>query len=152
MDTSAWLQRVHEVHRGHDFQEAVRIRLGCTPTPARQSRGGRKVKVKCKCGYGIASLGHIIQCCPLTHGLHILRHNQIVSYLDVVHETPLETSSGLQKCDLLVIDEVVNVINVQIRADIMVGNLDTFSLTIPRRGSVASNLSSMLRTKLSIVI
>ena len=35
---SAWLHRVHEVYRRHDFHEAVRVRLGCTPTPARQSR------------------------------------------------------------------------------------------------------------------
>ena len=39
---SSWLCRVHEVHRGHDFLEAVRVRLGCVPTPARQLRGGRK--------------------------------------------------------------------------------------------------------------
>ena len=32
---SAWLHRVHVVHCRHDFPEAVRVRLGCTPTPAR---------------------------------------------------------------------------------------------------------------------
>ena len=57
---SSWLRKVHEVHRGYDFQEAVRVRLGCVPTPVRQSRGGRAVKTKGKCGSGVASLGHIV--------------------------------------------------------------------------------------------
>ena len=125
---SSWLREVHEVHCGYDFQEAVRIHLGCVPTPVRQSRGGRKVKTKCKCGSGVASLGHIMQNSPLTHGLRVLRHNQVVYYLtqcwrkrskiDVVHEPHLETSSSLQKPYLLIIDEKsVYVVDVQVRAE-----------------------------------
>ena len=126
---SAWLRQVHEVHRGHDFQEAVRVRLGCVPTPVRQSRGGRTVKIQCKCGNGIASLGHIIQNCPITHGLRVHRHDEVTKYLfhcwrkrskyvDVVREPRLETSAGLQKPDLLVVEkESVYVVDVQIRAD-----------------------------------
>ena len=68
---SSCLRRVHEIHRGHDFQEAVRVRLGCIPTPARLSRGGCIVQVQCKCDRGNASLEHISQTCPLIHGLHL---------------------------------------------------------------------------------
>ena len=126
---------IYIVHLGYDFQEVVRIRL-CGPQLLLVNLGGRKVKVKCKCRYGRASLGHIVQSCPLSHGRRVLRHDQIFSYLDrcrrqrklnVLREPRLETSSGLRKLDLLVIDEkVVNVIDVQIRADSRVGNMHTF--------------------------
>ena len=46
---------------------------------------------------------------------------------DVVREPRLETSAGLQKPDLLVVDgKSVNVIDVQIQADSRSGNLDVF--------------------------
>ena len=45
----------------------------------------------------------------------------------MVREPHLKTSSGLQKSNLLVIDEkLLNVIDVQIQADSMVDNLDAF--------------------------
>ena len=44
---SSWHRRVHEVHMGHNFQEAVRVRVGCVPTPVRQSTGGCNVAVRC---------------------------------------------------------------------------------------------------------
>ena len=128
---SAWQRKVHEVHRGHDFQEAVRVRLGCVPTP---------LIVRCKCANGSASLGHIVQ---ITHGLRVHRHDDVTKYLfhcrgkrnkyiDVVREPRLETSVGLQKPDLLVFDkESVYVVDVQIRADSKGGNLDAFYLSLP---------------------
>ena len=112
--------------------------MGCVPTPVRQSRGGRTARVKCKCGNGSASLGHIVQNCPITHGLRVHRHDDVTKYLfhcwrkrnkyiDVVREPRLETSVGLQKPDLLVVDkESVYVVDVQIRADSKGGNLDAF--------------------------
>ena len=48
-------------------------------------------------------------------------------YVDVVREPRLETTVGLQKPDLLVVDkESVYVVDMQIRADSKGGNLDAF--------------------------
>ena len=118
----------------HDFQEAVKVRLGCVPTSTWQSRGSHKVQTKCKCANVRVSLGHMAQPCPTMHGFWIKWHDKILDYLShcwkawgltVLKEPRFEISAGLQKLDLLVhkADNAI-VVDEEIRTDCSIGSED----------------------------
>ncbi|CAE1319038.1 unnamed protein product [Acanthosepion pharaonis] len=79
---NSWLDHAPTNLAGHDFQEAVRVPLGCMGTPSWLSRGGRNVDSICKCGSNARmSLPHIVQACSIVGGLRIKRHNNVVLYV-----------------------------------------------------------------------
>ena len=112
---------------GKDFVNSMKVRLGCLETPVRQSRGGRPVDTKCKCGGDKGASGqHIIQGCPVTHGLRVRRHVNIVKYIertakcdgrDIIREARVMTETGLCKPDLVLhYANRVIIVDVQVRA------------------------------------
>ncbi|CAE1169955.1 unnamed protein product [Acanthosepion pharaonis] len=132
---NSWLDHAPTNLAGHDFQEAIRVRLGCMGTPSRLSRGGRSVDTICKCGSNARmSLPHIAQACSIVSGLRIKRHNNVVLYVaqilkekkfDVIMEPRLQTERGLRKPDLVILaKKEIIVLDVQIRPDSVVCTLD----------------------------
>ena len=83
---------------------------------------------------GNVSLGHISQTCPLTYGLCIRRHDEVVNFLYLhlcqrnircIKEPWITTDTRLQKPDLLVLgNNITLIIDVQIRADSGLEDLD----------------------------
>ncbi|CAE1283254.1 unnamed protein product [Acanthosepion pharaonis] len=121
---NSWLDHAPTTLAGFEFQDAIRVCLGCMGTPARFSRGGRIVDPLCKCGRNAPmSLPHVAQAC----GLRQKRHDNIVLFvaqsmkkrnLDVIMEPRFNTERGLCKPDLMVrTDRGLIFLDVQVRPD-----------------------------------
>ena len=77
-----WLTADTSWISGADYIKAIKVRAACLQTPARAARWGASGNPNCSgCG-SRATLGHIAQVCPRTHGLRVRRHDDIVRYLD----------------------------------------------------------------------
>lgn len=133
---NSWLDYAPATLAGVEFQDAIRVRLGCMGTPARFSRGGRVVDPVCKCGRNAPmSLPHVAQACGLVDGLRRKRHNNIVLFvaqtmrkrkLDVIMEPRFETERGLRKPDIMVrTGKGLIFLDVQVRPDSAACSLDT---------------------------
>lgn len=133
---NSWLDYAPATLAGVEFQDAIRVRLGCMGTPARLSRGGRIVDKLCKCGRNAPmSLPHVAQACGLVDGLRRKRHDNIVLFvaqtmkkrnLDVIMEPRFETERGLRKPDLMIRTERRLIfLDVQVRPDSAACSLDT---------------------------
>ena len=113
---------------------ALSVRLNTIQTPLRKNRGKLNPAITNICdkcpGQKMASLGHISQTCPATHGLRVKRHDRIVAKLakhfkddksvtEVLVEPQLKPNGwALRKPDLVICrNDVVEIIDVQILAD-----------------------------------
>ena len=130
-----WLFQQVKDEKGYEYPELCKARLGVYPTAVRQSRGGRVVNTACRCQTGkTANAQHIIQGCPLTHGVRVKRHDNIVGFLastlkgegvKVHKELRLHTEDGLRKPDIVVVSAGgIKVIDVQVVADAAVADLE----------------------------
>ena len=114
---------------------AIGVRLNCLNTPARKNRGGQNPPEynycdKCPGVRRVATLGHISQSCPATHGLRVKRHDKIVqklktyfeakeSIITVLVEPHLKCGTqALRKPDIIVnTGKSVEIIDVQVVSD-----------------------------------
>ncbi len=122
--SSAWLRARPHGWSGRDFVRAVQLRtenlpvvgVPYNPQPARQCRG---------CHQRIESLSHVLQGCPVTHGMRIRRHDEIcrkvarhaeASGLTVEWEPHVRARDGtLYKPDLAIhMDWGILVVDVQV--------------------------------------
>ena len=122
--SSAWLRARPHGWSGRDFVRAVQLRtenlpvvgVPYNPQPARQCRG---------CHQRIESLSHVLQGCPVTHGMRIRRHDEIcrkvarhvaASGMTVEWEPHVRARDGaLYKPDLVIHTEgVILVVDVQV--------------------------------------
>ena len=130
-----WIYNPPATATNEDYIDAMQVRLGTLRTPVRNSRGRPTVNTRCKCGMEKgASAQHIIQGCPLTHGLRVKRHNAVVKFIAkaankhekrIEMEKRIQTSEGLRKPDLYYDDGTsIQVIDVQVRADAGIENIE----------------------------
>ena len=113
---------------------AVSVRLNSLNTPVRKNRAGRNPATYNLCdkcpGRKPATLGHISQTCPATHGLRVKRHDKIVKKIaghfekragtqKVLVEPRLKLGAAPVRKPDLVIDtgDTVEIIDVQVVAD-----------------------------------
>jgi Reverse transcriptase (RNA-dependent DNA polymerase) len=67
---------------GGEFVRAILVRGGLLKTGERATRGvGREGQRTCRRCRQVQSLGHIINNCPMTHGLRVARHDRFVKCL-----------------------------------------------------------------------
>lgn len=82
---SAWVWRPQDYPSlsGGEFVKAVKVRCNALKTVERANRGKTRTESKkCPtCRDVNHSLGHILQSCPMTHGLRVKRHDCIVDKL-----------------------------------------------------------------------
>lgn len=80
-----WVYGDDPFARGKDYRAYVHVRLNVLPTPARKTRiYGAAVDGLCSLCRVPATLGHICQSCPRTHGMRIRRHDNICGYVEQV--------------------------------------------------------------------
>ena len=79
--SSRWVTELRPVLSGGEFVKCIHTRLAVLKTPVRAARQLRPRPVRlpmCKtCSDRPASLGHLLQGCPRTHGLRIHRHDAV---------------------------------------------------------------------------
>ena len=101
---------------GKDFIKAIHVRLACLKTPVRAARGSERQPVNLMCRFCRMpnSLGHMLQVCPVNHGLRIERHENIVQSLRrtflrkgkrVEVEPRVPSGRSFLKPDLVVFDQ-----------------------------------------------
>lgn len=125
-----WLSRGGRFLSGSDFIRAVGVRCATLNTPLRGSRGRPANSGLCTMCAVPASLGHISQTCPKTHGVRCARHNNLLGFLEgkllqkgykVLVEPRVPLGSTYRKPDLVVWKEENNasadIIDVQVVAD-----------------------------------
>lgn len=124
-----------------NYVGAWNVRLNTIGTPARNNRAGLAgdaANTCDKCGLGrIATLGHISQTCPETHGSRVKRHDRIVDHLhqaltdmkgvDLVLKEPhiRPKGSALKKPDLIVSTKTTAyIVDVQVVSDAGIQDLE----------------------------
>lgn len=137
-----WVSIGTKLMSGRDFIQAVAVRGATLATPVRSSRGRLQVPLEdnkmCRGCQVTGSLGHILQVCPRVHGLRVIRHDSVASYLagrvklkgyDTMIEPRIPFRDSFRKPDLLAWragEDHVWIIDTQVVAD-------GFSLTAPNQ-------------------
>ena len=113
---------------GSDYIKAIQVRASTLSTPLRSSRGRPGVPSTCTmCGVS-ASLGHMSQACPRTHGLRIKRHDDVLGKVcselgkkgwRTLREPPIPYDGSYLKPDLIIWKEgtEAQILDVQVVAD-----------------------------------
>ena len=129
--STRWVGSGAAMCSGSHFISSLQTRYNVLSTPAREARRGGVEGPMCGGGCGArGTLAHIVQSCPITHGLRITRHDFILSKLEgdiaeggrawvLAREPSLRTEEGVRKPDLLLTDEHNNitVVDVQVVSD-----------------------------------
>ena len=97
-----------------EYIKCVHVRLNCLKTPSRAARG-RDISNLCRFDRQIGSLAHISQCCAITHGMRIKRHNKVVDMISksikkrnpgykIAKEPRIPIHNTFCKPDLVIVD------------------------------------------------
>ena len=113
------------LHTGSDYVKTIAV-SGTIKTPLRSSRG-REQAASCELCNQLASLGHISQSCPVSHGIRVRRHDNVASFISgklktwqyqTVTEPRLTLGSSFRKPDLVVWDSgKASIIEVAVASD-----------------------------------
>lgn len=75
--TNQWLSGQTRIMRGSTFIRSIQMRTNTIPTRVSTSRGRNSVKTCRRCGLADETLIHVLQTCPITHGMRCQRHNNV---------------------------------------------------------------------------
>ena len=75
--TNHWLSGQTRIMRGSTFIRSIQMRTNTIPTRVSTSRGRNSIKTCRRCGLADETLIHILQTCPITHGMRCQRHNNV---------------------------------------------------------------------------
>lgn len=76
----SWLEERPPGWTGHDFVRAVQLRTNTLPTVGIPSNPPNARKCRAGCAR-VESLSHVLQSCPVTHGMRIGRHDNVVKHI-----------------------------------------------------------------------
>lgn len=107
-----WVVDATRYLKGREYVNFVKIRYNAMPCLSRTTRGTQQDR-KCRTGvcHKSETLNHIQQICPKTHGMRIVRHDAILTYITdilkkkghkVLREPTIDTESGKYVPDLII--------------------------------------------------
>jgi hypothetical protein len=75
--TNQWLTGYTRLLKGNTYIRSIQMRTNTIPTRVSTSRGRDSIKTCRRCGLADETLIHILQTCPITHGMRCQRHNNV---------------------------------------------------------------------------